>query len=227
MGLDSFVAEVAEWWTEARGKDKLLTTSRRLALYQRASRFASRGMDVGAVLGSMLKRANIKRQSEQGGVAGALTRWINAGQPGAMLEGWIKRLNNGELFSAALGEDVPAVERMAISAGEETGDMEAGFTMAAYIVESTRKIKSTLWATLAYPIVLILAMGALLVLISYQVMPVLIDMYPLEFWPTIPASMYYLATAVRKFGLVFVVVSVAGIAVSLWSLPRWTGALRK
>lgn len=194
-------------YTNAR--QGLLSTRNRLALYRRLERFAARGYDVKVPLEDMLARA---RERKRGTVP--------------VIEDWLRALNNGERFSVTLGAHIPPAERMAIASGEETGRLDEGFAMAAYIVEANRTLRGAVMGSLAYPSVLLLAFIGLLVFVSIVLMPTLSEMFPVEFWPTPSFALYYISTAIRGAGLY---VGIAGFLLAVLvvkTLPSWAGRSR-
>lgn len=193
----------------AIARSELLGTKGRLALYRRCSRFAARGYDVKATLEAMLKRARISRPRHV-----------------PMLEAWLRAINNGQTFSNVLGAAVPAAERMAISSGEETGNLEEGFAMAAFIVESGKKLRQGLIAGLAYPTLLLALLATMLYFIAYLLIPTMEGILAFEFWPMLSASLWYVSKAVKTFGLPLLLVGAFAGATVIASLPRWTGPLR-
>ena len=190
-------------------KQALLGGRSRLALYRRLGRFASRGFDVKVPLEDMLTRARQRKRDTA-----------------HVLETWLKGINNGQRFSDILGSDVPAAERMAIASGEETGNTDEGFAMAAYIVESNARLRSALVAGLAYPILLVISFAIMLGFIAWLVIPVMEQVYSMEFWPPVSAALWYVAAAVRHYGAYTGAALVAFAVLALWTLPRWTAPVR-
>lgn len=191
------------------GRQELFAAKKRLALYRRLQRFAARGFDVKVPLEHMLLRAREKNRDSA-----------------LILEELVRGINNGARFSTLLGDMVPPSERMAISSGEETGKMDDGFGMAAYIVEAGSSLKSAVWGSLAYPVVLMLVFLALLGFVSVILMPTLATLYAVEKWPAISKALYYISTFVKSYGLITLGLLVVGAIVSIKSLPVWCSGWR-
>ncbi len=190
-------------------RSSLLSNKARLSLYRKLSRFASRGYDVKVPLEHMHRRAVEKKRASA-----------------TILAAWIRGINDGQRFSDLVGSMIPAAERMAIASGEESGRLDDGFAMAAYIVESSAKLRTAVYAGLAYPTVLLLLLLVMLGFIAYLLIPVLVQMYPVEFWPMTSAALYYLSLAVKSYGAPALALLVAGLIVANLTLPRWTGPVR-
>lgn len=201
--------DVRERVTLELGISEVKGSRHRLSLYRQFSRFAMRGYDVKVPLETLLERA------------------VKRGRRTAVIyEGWLQGINNGRRFSDVLEKFVPPAERMAISSGEETGQMGQGFHMAAYIVESNNRLRSALVSTLAYPAMLLLVFIALLVFISAFLMPQLSEMLPVEFWPPLSAALYWLSNGLRNFGLPLAVLFGVGAIAAFITLPRWRSPVR-
>lgn len=190
-------------------KQELLSTKKRLALYKRLERFSARGFDIKAPLEDMLTRAREKKRDSA-----------------LLLEQWLRGINGGARFSALLGDSIPPSERMAIASGEETGRMEDGFAMAAYIVSSGSSLKSAVIGSLAYPMVLLCVFFGLLFFVAIVLMPTLSQLFPVDQWPLISKVLYYVSTGVRSFG-VYVLAALALLTfATLKTLSTWVGAAR-
>lgn len=182
----------------------------RLSMYRQFARFAQRGYDVKAPLETMHERA------------------IKRGRSTAVVyEEWLRGVNEGKRFSDILADYAPAAERMAVSSGEETGQIGQGFQMAAYIVESNNRLRGALVSTLAYPTLLLGVFIALLVFISALLIPQLEEMLPVEFWPPISAALHWIATGLQKYGLLLLGAFVVGSTAAVLSLPYWTSPVRR
>lgn len=191
------------------GKQELLSTKKRLALYRRLQRFCGNGLDVKTALEQMLGRARDKNRDSV-----------------LILEDWVRGINGGQRFSDLLGDMVPPSERMAIASGEETGQMDEGFAMAVYIVESSSNLRSAVWGSLAYPMVLLFIFFALLGFVATVLMPTLSSFFPVDKWPAISYMLYLVSSFVRSYGLITLGLLVIATFTSIKSLPRWCGSKR-
>lgn len=205
--------ESFSWWERLQrdhAKSQVLSLTRRIALYRRLARFSSRGYDIVIPIEQMLGRARERGRASQ-----------------MLLESWLRSLNGGALLSQIVAGDVPAAEAMAIAAGEDSGRLDDGLEMAAYIAESTRRVHAAVLGGMLYPCVLLLLFVGMLAVVGGQLVPMLVKLYPVEFWPASAAGLYYVTWFVREYGLVLGGALLACGAWSAWSLPRWVSPLRQ
>lgn len=190
-------------------RQELLSSKKRLALYRRLERFAARGYDTKVPLEDMLDRAREKKRDSA-----------------LLLEQWLRGINGGSRFSALLGSSIPPSERMAIASGEDTGRMEEGFAMAAYIVASRSSLRSAVLGSLAYPVVLMVVFSALLFFVAVVLMPTLANLFPIEQWPLISKALYYVSAGVRSYGLYVLAFVLVGAVTITRCLPSWVSTTR-
>lgn len=192
------------------GRSKLLKLKRRLTFYKQMARSADRGFDIKQPILQLAERA-----AKRG-------YWT---QPA--LREWVAALDNGERFNSVLAGAVPDAERMAIAAGEDTGQVGQGFRNAAFVTETAKRIKGELFKSLAYPAVLLVAFVVLLIVVSTMLIPTLLEIQPLDEWPVIARALYYVSQFTLGAGPWIAGGLAAGLAVALASLPRWQGHLRR
>lgn len=202
-------ATLREGLRRNKAKSQLLSLHNRIALYRRLARFAARGYDVVVPMEQLLERARDRRRASV-----------------VLLEGWLRGLHGGARLSEVLAGDVPAAECMAIAAGEDSGRLDEGLEMAAYIADSNRRVRAAIAAGMAYPSVLAALLVALLAVVGVMLIPMLVKLYPVEFWPSVAAALYYVTWFIREFGVAVGVTAVAGAIAAAWSLPRWVSATR-
>lgn len=143
-----------------------------------------------------------------------------------VLKDWIDRTNNGRSFGRAIMEWVPPGDRIVIEAGEAAGGLADALENALFIQESGKKIKSAIFAGIAYPSFLVLLAIGLLVIFGTRIVPSFESVLPRERWTGTAADMANVADFVH-YGLVPVLlVAVCIIGVMVWSMPRWTGPVR-
>lgn len=183
--------------------------SARLAMYRQLARFAERGYDVKVPLEVMRDRA-VKRRRKTALVYSQLLRG----------------LNEGRRFSDVLAPHVPNAERIAIASGEDAGRTGHGLSMAAYVVEASGRMRSALFSGLAYPALLLATFAALLVFVAWFLMPEMVDLYPVEHWPTASAALHWIATAVRGTATYFGIATVSVGVLVLSTLPSWSSGIR-
>jgi type II secretory pathway component PulF len=126
----------------------------------------------------------------------------------------------------ALFRWVPALEAMAIDAGDRSGDIGKGLRMAVRLSEINTRIQKTLLGEMAYPVFLAGVLCLLWLVISWKVIPVFESLLPRNQWPAIA---FYLGLAADNIPL-FIGVAVLGlagfVAFFVASLGVWTGRIR-
>jgi type II secretory pathway component PulF len=182
----------------------------RIRLYQRLERFTKRGFDFKRAIDSMYIRYNREKDPRR-----------------AVFRRLLNRLQDGDRFSAAIAEYVPAAERLMISAGEEASQISDGFEQAAFVADAVKRMSSTLRSALIYPTILMLLLSAILAGISLQFVPTMLQMAPVETWPAVSKAVYNLANAVTGWGPWLVATFVVGLFFALRTLPTWTGPTRR
>lgn len=143
-----------------------------------------------------------------------------------IIDQWRRHVNEGRKFGRAIRGWVPEADRLVIEGGESAGNLTVALEKAISINESAGRIKKTVVQGLAYPVMLVMAAVALLILIVRQVVPAFENVLPREEWTGLGAQMSAVATFVDGYLHVFLAFVIALTAVVTYSLPRWTGRMR-
>ncbi len=142
-----------------------------------------------------------------------------------MLADWRDKIDEGLEFGDAVADWLPAQEILLIkSASKERIDIALETT--ADVVESSRQIRGAILGGLSYPGFLILGICVVLWVFGTQVIPAFAEIKPMEQWTGLAGSVAFLSKIITNGGPFILVGSVVGGALTLWSLPRWTGDLR-
>lgn len=182
----------------------------RVRFYDKLFRFTKAGVRIDGALGSMH------------------ARYVHRKDLRAMLFTRIRnRLQQGDPISQALAPYIPSGERQLIQAGETSGKLFEGFREAKKLAEAGMRIRSALIGELMYPVMLLGVVLAILGVMSFQLVPQLIEAVPFPQWPAFSRALYYLSRGVADFGLWIGAAFIVGIFASLRSLPRWRGAGRE
>lgn len=181
----------------------------RIDLYERLAEFDSNGKDIGTAL-----RKQYQRFKKRGDMRHAV--WYDlAGEVTA-----------GGRLSKVIADYVPPSERLAIAAGEDTGNYAEGFTMAAYIAKSVSELRGAIVGTLLYPAILGLLFVVLMYFVSWQLVPAMLNIAPVEKWPAISYALYVFSGGIKLFGI-WVLIGTVGLAVAnIVSFSRFVGPLR-
>ncbi len=182
----------------------------RARFYDKLYRFTKAGVPIDRALGNMH------------------ARYITRKDPRASLFARIRHgLQQGSPVSQSLATYIPSGERQLIQAGETSGKIFEGFREAKKMVEVTLQIRSALIGELMYPVMLLGVVIAILAVMSFQLVPQLVDAVPFSRWPPVSRPLYYLSNAVASYGLWFAIGLALMVFASIKSLPRWRGPRRE
>lgn len=131
-------------------------------------------------------------------------RWISTKNPKAMITEDVlleMRGHSGEAKSMgeALRKWVPSMEAIAVQAGEQAGQIDNGLRMAASLTGVKATITKTIRGSMAYPIFLMLLLVTFLVGIKIKVIPMFLELLPMERWPITATVLGYLANNIIGF----------------------------
>jgi type II secretory pathway component PulF len=198
-GLNMFLAKRSTFAGRARAR-----------FYDKLFRFTKAGVPIDRALGSMH------------------ARYITRKDPRAALFARIRYgLQQGNPVSQCLGSYVPSGERQLIQAGETSGKIYDGFREAKKMVEVTLEIRGAIVAELLYPVLLLGVVIAILAVMSFQLVPQLLDAVPFAKWPPMAKPLYYISMGVAHYGIWVGIALALGIWASIYSLPRWRGPRRE
>ena len=186
---------------------------KRNRIYLKLSRFLNNGVSLPKALDILWTHATDDGKNPKNDVA-------------IIIDQWRRKVAEGKKFGQAIKGYVPDSDRLVIEGGEAAGDLTVAIDKAISINESARKIKNTVVQGLAYPVMLIVAALALLILIVRQVVPAFEAVLPREEWEGVGAQMAVVADIIDGYlyyglGVVFLL-----IALVFYSMPRWTSSLR-
>lgn len=139
---------------------------------------------------------------------------------------WLDQIGNGRSFGKAVAGWVPSADRIVIDAGESAGSLAVALENALFIQESSKKIKSTIVAGLAYPLLLVILALGFLVMFATKIVPAFDEVLPRERWEGMAATMADISTFVAGAMMPLLFVVGAAVAACIWTLPRWVGPMR-
>lgn len=189
----------------------------RLRFYRRMEKFIERGNPLKTAIDGMLRRYErpkglLKRQHPLRHIFRRIQRAVST---------------EGQSFVRAFGEYGSPVETMMIAAGFAGDKAAEGFRMAGYVASSTRTMRRAVSREMAWPITLILIGLVMLVMLSRQFVPIMLQINPdVESWPALSQMLAGTSHAITHYGFYIL----AGIIAICWaiafSLPRWRGPVR-
>lgn len=142
------------------------------------------------------------------------------------LNDMLESLQSGSILPG-LSAWVPRQELTILSVGTHDGNMGRAFERAASVVEGMGKMKSILLTTLAYPLLVVGSSFALMKVVIVYFFPRLDALAPREAWPT---NVWWLVTISESFvnnAYVIAFILACITALIIWTLPNFTGGVRK
>ena len=141
----------------------------------------------------------------------------------------LRTLGAGRTLGQALeGGFASREEILLISFAQDSSRLPGGLALAASVLEAREKILKCLWGALAYPLVLLLLIVAMMVIVAERVMPQLALLLNPETWSGAPYLLYLQSAFVVSWQGVFCALAVvAGVVVIVLSFSRWTGPGRR
>ncbi len=189
------------------------TTGVRLSVFEKLSSFMASGIPIIDVL-RILER-------EYSGTNNATDP-----RPFVMRQ-WIKSMDEkGIPFSVAIDGWVPPSERMLISSGEDSGDIEDAFNNCIETTKASKEMKGTIIGKLTYPAILISLLFVVIAFFSIKIVPILTEISPPSQWPSVSQDLYTISEFTTN-NWYLVLFSIAGsIFVITKSLGSLTGPIR-
>lgn len=132
-------------------------------------------------------------------------------------------------MSSAMQHIATPLEQTLMDATQSAGDnaMADGLQFLAETVEKVDKMRATLAKAIVYPAFLLIMFCLMLTMFSLLAVPVLVELMPPEKWPPLGKLLYQMSRLVTEKGIWILSTTVGTLLLFLFSLDRWTGALRR
>lgn len=179
-------------------------------LYKKLSQLLKNGVSLDRALEQI---AGIEEKRRHTATAAVMRRWRNS-------------IENGMNFGQCISPFVPSSESLLLETGGNSGRLMESFLNAAESVAQQRRVKSAIISAGSYPVLLILVLIAMLVMMSYNIIPAFAEVLPLDQWQGMSKSVADFANAIRENGLYYFGTIVAFVFLVSFSLPRWRGSTR-
>lgn len=200
--------DINRWW--AKGQ---FTERARLSMYRKISKMLSNGLPLLKILDELGDRA-----SENG---------RKPNEPMAIILDDCRRMvQNGRLLSEGLEWWIPRNEQMIIMAGEQSGRLESTLSAVIDVVLAGKKIKSVIYAGVAYPIAIFTLIIVYIYVFGTRVIPQFTRLVDPIHWKGAAKSLYIMSLVVQNYMLYVVVALVAIVVAVLVSMPIWRGNAR-
>lgn len=140
----------------------------------------------------------------------------------------LKRMQSGSLSEALRGVAADS-ELIMLDAVQASGDaaLSSGLKFLSSTVEKIDHLKAIARKAVIYPVVMIIVFYGMLYGFATHVVPVLSNILPPEKWPFLGKLLYAMSTTIQKYGHFIFAGFVLGVMGFVYSLPRWTGVLRR
>lgn len=189
-----------------------LSTATRMSLYRKITSFLEEGIPLHDILKQLSKQYKKLKKNDS---------------RARLLDEWIASLEAGRSFSKTMSDWVPPGEAMLIKAGEKTGDLTNAFSNAVITTESSQRMKSTIIGEMAYPIVLLVMLFALIYLFSTQAVPQLTGVKDPATWPDAAKTLYKMSVFVETKWWVVLLSILVSFTLMGYSMPRLGGGVRR
>ena len=140
----------------------------------------------------------------------------------------LRGLRSGSLASALDGISSDS-ELIMIDALQNVGDasMADGLKFLSQTVEKTDHMVSAARKALIYPASVFILFSIMLTSFSIFVVPTLASILPPDKWPAIGQALYFVANAIKHYGVYIALGLVCLFAAFIYSLPRWSSNWRR
>ncbi len=142
------------------------------------------------------------------------------------LTAWIKAIRNGARLSKAMQGWVTVEEMMLISAGEQSGALEAALYSAARIMEARKRITGAVYSGLAYPAVLLVMAFGVLFLFGFKIVPAFTQAIQGAQWTGLARWMILLSDFARNWLWLMALIIPGFITLFFMTLSRFDGTIR-
>lgn len=135
-------------------------------------------------------------------------------------------LASGKSLAESLDRWIPEAEAAILAAGERSGELPRAFDDATKLIKRKSRMYKAVTGGAAYPIFMLLMIGGFLFFIAYKFIPSFARVKDPHTWTGAAALLNSMATAVRDYGLMTVVILAAAVIVTWYTMGRWSDGLR-
>lgn len=144
-----------------------------------------------------------------------------------VMYGMLRDMKNGKSFGEAVKKWVPADDRMVLDATENSDDFPGQLDEYVQTMKQKKKVVGTIVGGLTYPIFLMILVFGMLVYFGVQIVPQIGGVLPPEEWTGAAAFLRFLGVFATDYAATFAISSVVLGILVFFSLPRWTGRIRR
>ena len=144
-----------------------------------------------------------------------------------LLTAVLRDMRNGRSFGEAIKNWVPSDDRMVLEASENSDDFPGQLEQYCWTLRQKRKVVGTIVGGLTYPVFLFSMVFGMLVYFGRVIVPDIAQLLPVEQWTGMAAFLAFLGRFAENYAL-WTAFSIIGLLILIaFSLPRWTGAIRR
>jgi toxin coregulated pilus biosynthesis protein E len=101
-----------------------------------------------------------------------------------------------------------------------------GLRFLAKTIKDQRGMTGAMIAAIVMPAIVSVVMIGFMVILALFVVPVFVEIAPVEKWKSIGKILYNISYAITHYGIFMLIAAVAAICGFIWTLGNWTGAGR-
>lgn len=143
-----------------------------------------------------------------------------------MVRQWVDALHQGKTLAQALDGWCPPAEISMVASGERSGKLAAALREAANLTRGIREIMSEARTKLVMPIIQLGALFALVLYLSYTVVPAAKKLLPEQYMSSLVKGYFAFGEFVIAWGAWIVLGVVVALGVIFWTFPKWSSSLR-
>jgi type II secretory pathway component PulF len=144
-----------------------------------------------------------------------------------ILSSVLRDMQNGQSFGEAIKRWVPSDDRMVLEASENSDDFPGQLEQYCWTLRQKRKVVGTIIGGLTYPTFLFTMVFAMLVYFGRVIVPDIAMLLPVDQWRGMAAFLAFLGRFAENYALYSAFSIVCLLVLITFSLPRWTGTLRR
>lgn len=139
---------------------------------------------------------------------------------------WEQDLERGKSFSEVTRGWIPAEETLLLTSGN-ISSLVVALENVGRIVSANKRIRDAVFGAIAYPLLLVVLVFAIIVMVGLYLIPPLAEIAgPNMVWQGWAASLIWVADVAYKYWQVLAISFVVLGILCWWSLPRWRGRVR-
>ncbi|TNV16094.1 hypothetical protein FH968_19830 [Buttiauxella sp. B2] len=143
-----------------------------------------------------------------------------------ILEECSHNIAEGMSLSQSLAYWIPEQELTVIEANAVVNKAQEGFLRAITIAEGTGRIYAAIKSAVLNAFFTFSMAMSLLSIVCIMIIPILLQIIPLEKWEFSQKVIYYLYVIITGYSYIIVIFLAGGSYLIYWSFSRWTGNLR-